>query len=273
MKFPLVKLFCLLLLIVSSHSNGQPVLVKQAIVYSTINIIAPEDEDNQGREGGGFRNMMDGETKLTTYSKNELSKTLIKSEFMNSSIFRDNSKNQSTTIMEVMGQKMGFYSDEQEIAKMQKMRDSMANARKENRDFSNVEVEVSVTTETSKMVGYNCKKAFLITKRALGRHDTAIVWYTPEIKMQSYLAGISGGSMGMMPGLENAMKKMDKIDGFVTSYEMKMNRGRIMKMEVTKIDTKTPVEEKEFQLPKNIDIKPISEMRNLFGRMMRGNSQ
>ena len=273
MKSSILYVISALLLLFSTKLIAQPLLVKQAVVHSIISVIAPEEEEPQGREGGGFRNMMDGETKMTTFTKNELTKTVIKSDFINSAIYRDNSKNLSTTIVEVMGQKMGFYTDDQEIAKMQKMRDSMSNARKGNKEFQNAEVEISVTGETAKMAGYNCKKAFLITKRPFGRQDTAIVWFTPDIKLQSNISGISGGSMGMMPGLENAMKKMDKIEGFVTSYEMKMNRGRMMKMEVTKIDLKTPVDDKEFQLPKNIDIKPMSEMRNMFGGMQRRGDQ
>lgn len=261
----------------STNLKAQSAVVKQAIVYSTLSIIAPEEEDPQGREGvGGFRNMMDGETKMTTYTKNDLAKTVIKSDFINSAIYRDNSKNLSTTIMEVMGQKMGFYADDQEMAKMQKMRDSMMNARRggvsaENQPNKEPETEISESGETQKIAGFNCKKAYLITKRAFGHKDTAIIWFTPEIKLSSNISFASGNSMGMIPGLENAMKKIEKIEGLVTSFEMTINRGRKLKLDVNKIDLKTPIDDKEFQLPKNVEIKPMSEMRRMFGGMFRRN--
>lgn len=260
----LIKCFVLTLFAATLHA--QPKVYRQSIVHSTISMIAPEEDEPQGREGRGFRNMMDGETKMITYTKNELSKMVIKSDFMNSSVYRDDSKNTSTTIMEMMGQKMGFYSDDKEVAKM---RDSTMKGKRDNHDLSNADIEISITNETLKKAGYNCKKAYLITKRAFGRQDTAIVWFTPEIKLELHTAGLSGGGMGLMQGIENAMKKMDKIDGFVTGYEMKMNRGRTMKMEVTKIDLLTAISDKDLMIPTGIDIKPINEMKNMFGGMFK----
>jgi hypothetical protein len=73
--------------------------------------------------------------------------------------------------------------------------------------------------------------------------------------------------MNSMPGMGNmmpALNGLDKVDGFVMRYEMKMRRNRRMEVEVTKVDLTKEVEAKEFDLPKDIEIKPMSEMQNMF---------
>ena len=52
-------------------------------------------------------------------------------------------------------------------------------------------------------------------------------------------------------------------------FETKMRRNRTMIVEVTKLEIDKEVAEKEFTIPKDFDVKPMSEMRN----MMRGGGQ
>ncbi len=274
-------LFSLLLTILTSVGFAQTTLVKQAIISTTTNVIAPEEEDvqniqNQGQQGGmNFRNMMDGETKFVTYLKNDLVKTQIKSEMGRSTIFRDNSKKTTTTIMEMMGNKTGFFITDDEQAEMQKKRDSMmrerrakdtANKRDPQQFNYTPEVNVSFTTETKKIAGYDCKKAFVITSKFMGRKDTSIVWYTPAFALQNVASTGSFSGMGMMGNMMGAsLGGLDKIDGFVMRYEMKLPRGRRMEVEVTKVDLKANILDKEFETPKDIEIKPMKEMQNMFG--------
>lgn len=269
-------LFTVSFLLTTAILFAQPTIVKQAIVNTTTNIIAPEEEDVQNIQGQGsgagmnFRNMMDGEMKFTTYLKNDLVKTIIKTEMGRSTIIRNNEKKLTTTLIEMMGNKMGFYATDEEMADMQKKRDSMMQARRK-KDSSAPQapavttektIDISYTEDTKKIAGYVCKKAYVITTGLLGLKDTAVVWYTPEFKLLNVLStgGMSGfGNMGTNLG------GLDKIDGFVMRYEMNMRRNRRMEVEVTKVDFKKEIEDKEFEVPKDFDLKPMKDMQGMFG--------
>ena len=230
----------------------------------------------EGRGGMNFRTMMDGETFFTTYLKDNLVKTNIKSEMGKSTIFRDNEKKVTTTIIEMMGNKSGFVATDEEQAAMQKQRDSMMAERRKRDTSSNVKreervkveptTEISYTKESKKIAGYNCTKAFLITSRFLGIKDTSVIWVAPDFKLNNVL---QVGGMSAMPGMGSMMggtlNGLEKVEGFVMGYEMKMRRGRVMEVYVTKIDLEKAIENKEFELPKGIEIKPMKEMQNMFG--------
>jgi GLPGLI family protein len=268
-------------LLFSFSSFAQPKIITQAIVYTSTNVIAPEDEDVQNLQNNpsdgrmNFRNIMDGETKSTTWLKNDMVKTLLKSDMGRSTIIRNNSTKITTTLLEIMGNKTGFFASDSEQTELRKKADSMMQARKKT-DSGSTEVqhrveptsEVVDAGETKKIAGYICKKAYLVTTRILGVKDTVNVWYTPEIKLQnvSSTGGLSGfGNMGSVNGF-------NKIDGFVMRYEMSMRRNRKMEVEVTKIDLGKDIADKEFDIPKDFDLKPIKEMQNMFGGG-RGNFQ
>lgn len=269
---------------------AQPKIYNQAFIKTTTNIIAPEEEAveniaQEPRGGMNFRNMMDGETKFETYLKGELVKTSIKSEMGKSTIYRDNAKKLTTTILQMMGNTNGFFATDEDMANMQKRRDSMmAERRKADttgaRRMPQMErnqgpVEFSKTGETKKIAGYNCIKAYLITTRLLGIKDSSTIWYTPEFKLNNVL---STGGMNVMPGMGNMMPGLngvEQVDGFIMRYEMKMRRNRRMEVEVTKVELNKDISDKEFEIPKDIEIKPMSEMQNMFrgpggGGFMRG---
>jgi len=269
----------ILSLFVASTAFAQPKIYNQAIVNTTTNVIAPEEEAVENiaqdpRGGMNFRNMMDGETKFVTYLKGDLVKTSIKSEMGKSTVYRDNSKKLTTMVMEMMGSKNGFFASDDDMANMQKRRDSMMAERRKadtnsarrmpQTERNQGTTDISVTSETKKIAGYNCIKAYLITSRILGLKDTAVIWYTPDFKLNNVL---STGGMNNIPGMGNMMpglNGLDKVDGFVMRYEMKMRRNRRMEVEVTKVDLTKEVDAKEFDLPKDIEIKPMSEMQNMF---------
>jgi GLPGLI family protein len=281
--------FLVLSLCISFVSFSQPKLISQAIVNTTTTVIAPEDEDvqnlqNSGQGGGmNFRNFMDGETKSVTYLKNNFTKTVMKSDMGRSTIIRNDSLKLTTTLIEMMGNKTGFYVTDEEQAQLRKRADSMMQGRRKKdssasitREMpqrpSEVPVEISYTNDTRKIAGYACKKAWVITTRLLGTKDSVAAWYSPEIKLQhvSSTGGLSGfGNMGSVNGL-------DKIDGFVMAYEMNMRRNRKMQVEVTKIDLQKDIADKEFDIPKDFEVKPMKDMQNMFGgqggfQMRRGN--
>ena len=268
-----------------SFCFAQAKLYKSAIINTSTNVIAPEDEEvqniqnTQDGRGMNFRNMLDGETKFVTYLKNDLVKTTIKSEMGRSTIFRDNAKKLTSTIMEIMGNKMGFYITDEEQVEMQKHRDSMMTERRKKdtieravrqSESNKIPTEIVYTKETKTIAGYNCKKAFIVTTKFLGQKDSAVIWFTPEIKLENIM---STGGFSNMPGMGNmapTLSGLEKIDGFVMRYEMSMRRNRRMEVEVTKIVLDKEIDSKEFDIPKDIEMKPMKEMGNMFGGGGRG---
>jgi GLPGLI family protein len=266
-----------------SAASAQPTLVKQAIISTTTNVIAPEEEDiqslqnPQGPGGMNFRNMMDGETKFTTYLKDGMVKTVIKNEMGRSTIYRDQDKKLTTTLIEMMGNKMGFYITDEEQVEMKRKMDSTFKARR-SKDTTAVQAvpqteipaEISPAGESKKIAGYNCTKAYLIHTRLLGIKDTINIWYTTEIKIQNILS--TGGLQafgGMMGNMGVNLNGLDKIEGFVMRYEANMRNRRRMEVEVTKIDLTKNIDDKEFTIPIDVEVKPMKEMQNMFGSQFR----
>ena len=281
------------MLLASTIAVAQPQLIKKAVISTTTNVIAPEGEDvqnlQQGQGGGfNFRNFGDGETKSTTILKDDKVKTILKNDMGRSTIIRDNNAKLTTTLLEIMGNKTGFFITDAEQAEMKIKMDSMRQARRNN-DSSKPKttatttpenVEISYVDGSKKVAGYDCKKALVITTRILGIKDTVAVWYTPEIKLQniastggtSSFGGFGGGGFGNFTSLNG----LDKIDGLVMQYEMNMRRGRKMIVEVTKVDLKKEVTEKDFEIPKDFDVKPMKEFQGMMqgaGMQFRGERQ
>lgn len=265
-------------LVTGAVATAQPKVITQAIISTTTNVIAPEEEDIsevQNRGGGGmnFRNFTDGETKTTTYIKNDLVKTNFKSESFRGTIFRNNTAKTTTTVFEIMGNKQGFSASDDDQAAMRVKADSMMKERSKTdtamrgmRNLLNTAAAtVAYTEETKKISGYNCKKAYVITDRLLSK-DSLAVWYTPEIKFAGVFSTGGTSALGNMGGPNN----FDKIDGFVMQYERDMPRGRKMEVKVTKIETDKEIADKEFDLPKDVEIKTMKEMSGQGGgfRMM-----
>jgi GLPGLI family protein len=273
--------FLLLAIATTSVSIAQPKLVNKAIITTSTNIIAPEEEDvsqiqpqGEGRGGGfNFRNMLDGEIKSTTYIKDNLVKTNFKSESAKGTIYRDNMAKVTTTITEMMGNTSGMRSTDDDQVEMKKKMDSMIAERMKtdtnmkrrvrNVDFKNT---VAYTEETKKIAGYNCKKAYIITDKML-RKDSLAIWYTPELKFPNVASTGGTSSLGMMGNFFGGALNFDKVDGFVMMYETKMPRGRVMEVKVTKIELDKEIAAKEFEIPKDIEIKSMKDMQGPGGGM------
>ncbi len=267
---------------VSVTAFAQQQVIKQAIVSTTTNVIAPEGEDVQNIQGGGgggmqmFRNFGDGETKSITYVNDSMVKTVMKNDMGRSTIIRNNNAKLTTTLLEIMGNKNGFFITDDEQAVMKVKMDSMMQARR-NADTTkprnsttktDYPVEISYVDGSKKIAGYDCKKVWVITTRLFGIKDSVAVWYNPEIKIQNVVSTGGTSSFGGFGNLGNftSLNGLDKIDGFVMQYEMNMRRGRRMVVEVTKIDIKKEVTVKDFEIPKDFEVKPMKE----FQSMMQG---
>jgi hypothetical protein len=262
---------------------AQAKIVDKAIIKTTINIVAPDEEEEisnagNGPSGGGMRfaNMMDGETKLTSYLSGNLSKMEINSEVMNAKIFSNSDTKETVSIMTIMGRTFGTRSTPEDEIEGKKRMDSMMKERaKTDSSFSKREREgrlpktilVEYIDESKKISGFNCKKALVITDRVL-RRDTQVVWYCPEFKIKN-IGGNVGGGMPMARSFGDfSGDGFDKVEGTVIMYEKKMARGRVMEYKVTKIEMDKDIAASEFEIPKDVEIKSAKEMMQGGGMRM-----
>lgn len=278
-KLNMKKIITLLFLPASIAAYAQPRVLTQATVTTKTTIVAPETDEapagNFTTESGDQVRVMrfggDGETKTTTWLKNDLVKTFSESEMGRTTVIRDNSKKLTTTIMEMMGRKSGFYATDEDQAEMRKRMDSMMQGRGgQNVSFGggpNTPAVYSITyiDESKKVSGYNCKKALVIGTRSNGRSDTTTVWYCPDFKLQNLPS--TGGSAGGFGGFNVTAgpSGMEDLNGFPMQYERTMNRGRQMTVLVTQIDIDKDVAAKEFEIPKDIEVKPMKDMQSSGG--------
>jgi len=274
------KIFTLLLLPATLAVYAQPRLLTQAMVTTKTTIVSPEADEapagNFTSESGEQVRVMrfggDGETKTTTWLKNDLVKTFSESEMGRTTVIRDNSKKLTTTIMEMMGRKSGFYATDEDQEIMRKRMDSMMQGRGgQNSNFggggSNSPAVYSIVyaDDTKKIAGYACKKALVIGKRSNGTSDTTTVWYCPDFKLQ-HLPSTGGAAAGFGGFNMTAGKNgLEELNGFPMEYERTMNRGRKMTVQVTKLVIDKDVADKEFEIAKDIEIKAMKDMQNSSG--------
>lgn len=282
-----MKCFVLLLFLIPLTTFAQQPPATQGTVYATMTVTAPENEDasripSAGEGGMGFsmRNFGDGETKITSYIKDSMVKTVLKTDMGRTTIIRNNAAHTTTTLMEIMGNKFGFIITDEEQEKMKKQMDSIRSAQRQS-DTANIfpriqneppqPAEIVYTDETQKISGLDCKKALVINTGLLGLKDTVAIWYAPGINIPNNQPTSGGGAFrgGASIGNFTSLNGLSQIKGLAIKYEMKMRRGRTMQMEVTKVDFKKALTEKDFAVPKDFDVKPYSE----FSQMFRGMPQ
>ena len=266
------KIITLFFLTATVVAYAQPKLLTQATITTKTTIVTPEGNEPPARtittEDGETRVIRfggDGETKTTTWLKNDLVKTYSENEMSRSTVIRDNSKKITTTIIEMMGKKTGTYATDDDQAEMRKRMDSMMKSRGQNVSFGTANTPATYSVvyvdESKKVAGFACKKALIIATRS-EKPDTTTVWYNPDFKLQNLpsTGGTAAGFGGF--GAASGSTGMDLLNGFPMQYERNMSRARHMTVEVTKLVIDKDVADKEFEISKDIEIKPMKDMQN-----------
>ncbi|GAB2813759.1 hypothetical protein [Ferruginibacter profundus] len=269
------KIITIFFLSAAVAAQAQVKILDHAIITTKTTIVSPEGADDNiapppAAEGGEVRVMRfggDGETKSVTTFKGNMIKTYTETDMSRTTVLRDNNKKMTTTLMEMMGKKTGFYTTDEDQQQMAKRMDSMMQSRSQTAASFNNGNQVSSTDiayadDTKKVAGITCKKAFIIATRKNGTKDSSIVWYAPDFKLQGIAStgGMAGGFGNF--GRTTALSGLDNLAGFPMQYEMKMNRGRKMIVEVTKINTEKEIADKEFEIPKDFEVKSMKDMQN-----------
>jgi hypothetical protein len=270
------KIITLTFLITAITASAQTKILTQAVITTKTTTISPEGEEANtpppppsanGEEIRVVRFGGDGETKTVTTLKGDMIKTYTETDMSRTSVIRDNSKKITTTLMEMMGNKTGFYATDEEQEQMRKHMDSLMQSRRQGNDNNSLSqnaptgTAISYIDETKKIAGMVCKKAFVIVTRQNGNKDSNIVWYCPDFKLQGITS--TGGMQGFGGmGRTTSLNGLSDLAGFAMQYEMKLPRGRKMIVEVTKINIDKEVADAAFEIPKDFVVKPMKEMQN-----------
>jgi hypothetical protein len=256
--------------------------IKTNATIVTKTVIESEDDDAPPPPppsgDGGVRMVVrfggDGETKYTTYVKNGLVKTVTESETINSTSIRDNDKKTTINLMTMQGQTSGTITTDAQREEMSLKMDSIMKASGRNfgnrTDGNGPTVEVVLKPETKKIAGILCNRAIIAVTRR-NTTDSNEVWYAPGIKINNVVS--TGQPSAAFGGLSFGNRSVggilgvDKLDGFLMAYKGSQGRGRTIKIEVTKIDFDKEVKDKEFEVPKGIEVKPFDP--NVIGQQIR----
>ncbi len=272
-----------------STAMAQPKMVEKAIIKTKTEVTFPENFAPPGGDGGpgggGFSMPRDIETNTTTYYTPNFMKTDNLSDFGHNVVIVDRVNKKTTTLIEAMGRKTGFYSTDADAEAQRAKQDSIRNARRDSLaalgiTFRDNKPELIYSEETKKIAGYTCKKVTIKSTGQNGQVSESVVWYNPEFKISpksaapNASAGGFGGPGGGGPGMMSAgVPGMNLIEGFPMEYEITRGNGFKVHMTVQKVQLEPNIDDKEFEVPKGFDLKPQSAMENGggFRMIMRNN--
>ncbi|HLO39235.1 MAG TPA: hypothetical protein VK173_12115 [Lacibacter sp.] len=230
-------------------------VVNEAVIQMKIETTNPNSDgappvSNDG-EGRVMVRIGDGEMKSKMYFKNGMTKVETDMGMGLNQVIIDSKEKKTTTLFEAMGRKMGFYTTEGDMQRMMAGADSGRQQRIQQ-PFA-PEVFVEYLSETKKIAGIECKKALLRYKDRKGEEVQQEVWYTPEFMLGEGFKIRDVMRMANVPGLE-------KIKGFPMEFQLTRQNGAKVHYQVSKVELNAKVDDKVFLIPKDYDVKPMSEM-------------
>ena len=269
---------------------AQPKIVERAIVKAKTEITFPENFSFGGPGGGpggggdgppgGFTMPRDMETTTTMTYSPDFMKIESMSDFGNNVVITDRKKKVTTTLIEAMGRKTGWFTSDAEAEAQRLRQDSVRKARRDSLaelglTFTDNKPELIYSDETKKVSGYTCKKVTIKTKGQNGQVSENVIWYNPDFKLaeSSTSASAGGGGFGG-PGGRGRMSMMsgvpglDQINGFPMEYESTAQNGFKIHMVVLKVQVDAAIDEKTFEIPKGFDVKPQSTFEGQGGMRM-----
>jgi hypothetical protein len=271
----------------SAVASAQPRVVEKAIIKMQTEVTFPENfggGGGGGEDGGGMRFGGPGgmDATSTIYFRGDMSKVESMSDFGNNVVITDIKNKKTTTLIEAMGRKTGFYSTPVEEEQMRARMDSMRDARRDSMQQARRDTlqrmgftfgtpakpEIVYTEQTKKIAGMVCKKA-IIKNTQRGQTTETEVWYSPDFKLAPgfSLNGGSGGPGGGRGGMMSmaGVNGLDQIEGFPMEYTTSRGNGFKIHMTVAKVQLDANIDDKVFEIPKGFDLKPITDMQQMGG--------
>jgi len=266
------KVYTVLFLALSLQALGQRV-VNSAVIKMKTEMEFPENMGTPpGEDGNRMMMARDMEIMSTVFYKGNMTKIETSTDFGKNYTIVDRNAKRTTTLMEIMGKKQGFYTTDEDAEDMQRRMDSARAQRRDSLErmglrFASAEPEIVYTEEKKKIAGLDCRKAIIRTKTQQGQVNETAVWYSPDFIMDEGY-GVTGQGAGGMRMMGFNPAGLDKLKGFPMEYEITRQNGMRIHMVVTRVDLDANIEDKTFEIPKGYDIKPMSEAQGPGGRMM-----
>jgi GLPGLI family protein len=250
-----VIVFAIAALLMFGTSSAQQV-INEAVIQMKTETTNPNSDGappvaNDG-EGRMTVRIGDGEIKSKMYFKNGMTKVESDMGMGTNQVIIDSKEKKTTTLFEAMGRKMGFYTSEAEMQRMMASADSGRPQQQRVQQFT-PEVFIEYLSETKKIAGMECRKALIRYKDRRGQEVQQEVWYSPEFVFGEGFQIRDVMRMANVPGL-------DKLKGFPMEFQLTRQNGAKVHYQVTKVDLNAKVDDKTFIIPKDYDIKPMSEM-------------
>lgn len=245
------------MLFIATLANAQQV-VNEAVLQMKIETTNPNNDNgnavNSDGEGRVMIRMGDGEIKSKMYFKNGMTKIESDLGMGTNQVIIDSKEKKTTTLFEAMGRKMGFYTTDADMQRMMAGGTGGDSTRQQRmpQQFT-PEVFIEYLSDTKKIAGMECKKALIRYKDRRGQEVQQEVWYSPEFVMGEGFRIRDVMRMANVPGLE-------KLKGFPMEFELTRQNGAKVHYQVTKVDLTAKVDDKTFVVPKDYDVKPMSEM-------------
>ena len=231
-------------------------VVNEAVIQMKIETTPGNDAPpSNAPEGAMVMRFGEGEMKSKLWFKNGMTKIESDMGMGTSQVIYDSKTKTTTTLFEAMGRKMGFYMTD---SAMQKMMSSADTGRQRMQPF-NPEVMIEYLSDSKQVAGMTCYKANIRYKNRRGEEQQQLVWYTPDFVMGDGFRFNDLMRMAMIPGLQ-------KLKGFPVEFESKRPNGSSVHYQVTKVDLNPKIDDKVFLIPKDYDVKPMSEMSQGGGR-------
>lgn len=167
-------------------------------------------------------------TEKTTTIKGDWVKEQLEAAFGTINSVIDTKNEESTTFMDVMGNKMAFKLNKAQLDKMREKKPKM---------------EITLAPETKTIAGYTCKKA--IAKNTED-NTTVDIWYTEE------LAPIMNAEGNMFK----------EIKGLLMEFHSEMMGGVDMKVTAKKL-TAAKVDDAQFAIPADYKMMTLDEMKQM----------
>ena len=262
------KLICIVFIFLSAPILAQPLSIKKAVIKTTLTVTSNENESAVNTEDNRpARFSADGDAKTTIWLKNNQVKTMTVTDNSVITTIRDNNNKTTTTLTEAMGRKTGLYLTDTDQEKINARRDSILKSRSSNSNNAASDTASSIIylDETKKIAGLVCKKAIIINTRNNGKQDSTEIWYYPDYTFEGISGAAMMGTSGPLSGGANrfrGLRGLNKLSGFPMQFEINMNRGRKISVEVTKIDLKQEIADTEFETPKGYEIRTAKDMQN-----------
>lgn len=166
-------------------------------------------------------------------------------------LFLNHNTKTTVTLVESFGMKSATIATPEGKEKVTRYLDSLEG----KKEGLHVLPKVVYTEEQKTITGYSCKKAFLITEITGKKTDTAVVWYCPDYKLPESFVFASDFSRH-----DAKMALLKLVNGLPLLASLHVTPKVEITWEIVKINTEKAIPSKEFDIPKNIQLKPITEI-------------